>query len=96
MRIIAKNLVKIYGDRCVVNDNSFYIDKGEVVSTVVSSELNTLKGDLLIYGSKLDAINYISDDYLIELSYIYYALYNDTLNVKSVHELFALYVPAAS
>ena len=31
MRIEAKNLVKIYGDRCVVNDNSFYIDKGEVV-----------------------------------------------------------------
>jgi ATP-binding cassette ChvD family protein len=31
MRIAAKNLVKIYGDRCVVNDNSFYIDKGEVV-----------------------------------------------------------------
>ena len=31
MRIEAKNLVKIYGDRCVVNDNSFYINKGEVV-----------------------------------------------------------------
>ena len=31
MRIEAKNLVKIYGDRSVVNDNSFYIDKGEVV-----------------------------------------------------------------
>ncbi len=31
MRIEAKNLVKIYGDRCVVNDLSFYVDKGEVV-----------------------------------------------------------------
>lgn len=31
MRIEAKNLVKIYGDRCVVNDVSFYVDKGEVV-----------------------------------------------------------------
>ena len=31
MRIEAKNLIKIYGDRCVVNDVSFYIDKGEVV-----------------------------------------------------------------
>ncbi len=31
MRIEAKNLVKIYGDRYVVNDNSFYMDKGEVV-----------------------------------------------------------------
>ncbi|MCQ2743654.1 MAG: LPS export ABC transporter ATP-binding protein [bacterium] len=31
MRIEAKNLVKIYGDRSVVNDISFYIDKGEVV-----------------------------------------------------------------
>ncbi|MCQ2739727.1 MAG: LPS export ABC transporter ATP-binding protein [bacterium] len=31
MRIEAKNLVKIYGDRSVVNDVSFYIDKGEVV-----------------------------------------------------------------
>jgi lipopolysaccharide export system ATP-binding protein len=31
MRIEAKNLVKIYGSRYVVNDNSFYIDKGEVV-----------------------------------------------------------------
>ena len=31
MRIIAKNLVKIYGDRSVVNDVSFDINKGEVV-----------------------------------------------------------------
>ena len=31
MRIEAKNLVKIYGDRSVVNDVTFYMDKGEVV-----------------------------------------------------------------
>ena len=31
MKIEAKNLVKIYGDRRVVNDVSFYVDKGEVV-----------------------------------------------------------------
>lgn len=31
MRIDAKNLVKIYGDRSVVNNISFYINKGEVV-----------------------------------------------------------------
>ena len=31
MRIEAKNLVKIFGDRSVVNDVSFYVDKGEVV-----------------------------------------------------------------
>ena len=31
MRIEAKNLVKIYNDRSVVNDVSFNIDKGEVV-----------------------------------------------------------------
>jgi len=31
MRINTKNLVKIYGDRSVVNDVSFYMDKGEVV-----------------------------------------------------------------
>lgn len=31
MRIIAKNLVKIYGDRSVVNDVSFDVKKGEVV-----------------------------------------------------------------
>ena len=31
MRIEAKNLVKIYGDRCVVNDVSFEVNKGEVV-----------------------------------------------------------------
>ena len=31
MRIEARNLVKIYGDRGVVNDVSFYVDKGEVV-----------------------------------------------------------------
>ena len=31
MRIIAKNLVKIYGDRAVVNDVSFDVNKGEVV-----------------------------------------------------------------
>lgn len=31
MRIEAENLVKIYGDRSVVNDVSFYVNKGEVV-----------------------------------------------------------------
>ena len=31
MRIEAKNLIKIYGDRSVVNDVSFYVNKGEVV-----------------------------------------------------------------
>lgn len=31
MRIEAKNLVKIYGDRSVVNDVSFNVNKGEVV-----------------------------------------------------------------
>ncbi len=31
MRIEAENLVKIYGDRSVVNDISFYMEKGEVV-----------------------------------------------------------------
>ena len=31
MKIIAKNLVKIYGDRSVVNDVSFDVQKGEVV-----------------------------------------------------------------
>lgn len=31
MRIEAKNLIKVYGDRSVVNDVSFQIDKGEVV-----------------------------------------------------------------
>lgn len=31
MRITTNNLVKIYGDRSVVNDISFYVDKGEVV-----------------------------------------------------------------
>ena len=31
MKIEAKNLIKIYGDRSVVNDVTFYMDKGEVV-----------------------------------------------------------------
>ena len=31
MKIEAKNLVKIYGDRSVVNDVSFFMNKGEVV-----------------------------------------------------------------
>ena len=31
MKIEAKNLVKIYGDRSVVNDISFEMNKGEVV-----------------------------------------------------------------
>lgn len=31
MRIQAKNLIKIYGDRSVVNDVSFEVNKGEVV-----------------------------------------------------------------
>ena len=31
MKIEAKNLVKIYGSRSVVNDVSFEVNKGEVV-----------------------------------------------------------------
>jgi len=31
MKIEAENLIKIYGDRSVVNDVSFYVNKGEVV-----------------------------------------------------------------
>ena len=31
MKIEAKNLIQIYGDRSVVNDISFYLEKGEVV-----------------------------------------------------------------
>jgi len=31
MKIIAKNLVKVYNDRTVVNDVSFEVNKGEVV-----------------------------------------------------------------
>ena len=31
MRIEANNLIKVYGDRRVVNDISFTVDKGEVV-----------------------------------------------------------------
>ena len=31
MKIETKNLVKIYGDRSVVNDISFEVNKGEIV-----------------------------------------------------------------
>ena len=36
---------------------SIKFDKSEVVATVVSSELNTLKGDTTVWAGKLDAIN---------------------------------------
>ncbi|MBR2467618.1 MAG: hypothetical protein IKB42_01040 [Clostridia bacterium] len=39
---------------------SIKYDKGEIVATVVSSELNTIKGDLTVVASKLDAINTVA------------------------------------
>lgn len=38
MRIDAKNLIKIYGDRSVVNDVTFDINKGEVVCLLGQTE----------------------------------------------------------
>lgn len=35
-------------------------DKGEIVSTVISSELNTLNGEVKVLASKLDAINSVA------------------------------------
>lgn len=40
-----------------VYDYSIKFDKSEIVATVVSSELNTLKGNVKVWASKLDAIN---------------------------------------
>lgn len=40
-----------------VYDYSIKFDKSEIVATVVSSELNTIKGELKVWASKLDAIN---------------------------------------
>ncbi len=39
---------------------SIRFDKGEVVATVVSSELNTLKGEVKVLSAKLDAINSVA------------------------------------
>ena len=51
---------------------SIKFDQGEIVSTVVSSELNTLKGDTTIWASKLDAINSV-------------AVTNETLLIKNAY-----------
>ena len=69
MRIEAKNLVKIYGDRCVVNDNSFYIDKGEVVcllgpngagkttlTKLICGLYHPTKGKILINGIDIETL----------------------------------------
>lgn len=66
MRIDAKNLVKIYGDRSVVNDISFYINKGEVVCLLgpngagktttfymVVGLVKPNKGQILLDGQKI-------------------------------------------
>lgn len=57
-------------DQCY--NYSIKFDKGEIVSTVVSSELNTLKGDLIVQASKLDAINSV-------------AVSNETLLIKNAY-----------
>ena len=43
MIIEAFNLVKVYGDRSVVNDVSFHVNKGEVVSYLDAASDNDLK-----------------------------------------------------
>ena len=66
MRIEAKNLVKIYGDRSVVNDVTFYMDKGEVVCllgpngagktttmNIITGCLAASEGQVLINGSDI-------------------------------------------
>ena len=50
----VKFLDTVY-ERCY--DYSVKFDKGEVVATVVSSELNGLKGEVLVWANKLDLIN---------------------------------------
>ena len=66
MRITTENLVKIYGDRSVVNDISFYMDKGEVVCLLgpngagktttiemITGVLNIDEGDIVIDGKSI-------------------------------------------
>ena len=68
MKIIAKNLVKIYGDRSVVNDVSFDVNKGEVVVIIGPSgsgkstflrSLNLLEiptnGEIIFNGTDITA-----------------------------------------
>lgn len=50
----VKFLDTVY-ERCY--DYSVKFDKGEVVATIVSSELNSLKGEVSVWANKLDLIN---------------------------------------
>ena len=50
MRIEAKNLIKKYGDRRVVNDVSFTVDKGEVVGLLGPNGAGKINTFYMIVG----------------------------------------------
>ena len=86
MKIIAKNLVKVYGDRTVVNDISFEVNKGEVVGLLGPNGAGKTTLFRLIMGQETPDAGTFDVGETVKIAYVDQT-HHDLLPEKTVYEV---------